>query len=282
MGEMREVLESIQDHTSVEIKERYRNPSIGMGEVLIGHSKSKIWIVNNDFTRTTIIQRDITGGFQGTTSTGVKGEYSESGSVAIPKNREPAITLLQEYEGPFEKVFINGQRKSFVIRNSAHYRNTGSDIRDVVVGVAGQKNWSTFPLLKDALASLDRLEGEIVRKREAEEAAKRKAEELRRKQAEEAERLAREEAKRLEEEARRAEEEASKRPVCLRVPLAGPAPSIEIIPSITEYSGACTLYMERISFAKFSGLLAYRCIGLLFSPGIVPNIFFTAPVVYIS
>ena len=56
MGEMREVLESIQDHTSVEIKERYRNPSIGMGEVLIGHSKSKIWIVNNDFTRTTIIQ----------------------------------------------------------------------------------------------------------------------------------------------------------------------------------------------------------------------------------
>ena len=45
MGEMREVLESIQDHTSVEIKERYRNPSIGMGEVLIGHSKSKIWIV---------------------------------------------------------------------------------------------------------------------------------------------------------------------------------------------------------------------------------------------
>lgn len=148
MGEMREVLESIQDHTSVEIKERYRNPSIGMGEVLIGHSKSKIWIVNNDFTRTTIIQRDITGGFQGTTSTGVKGEYSESGSVAIPKNREPAITLLQEYEGPFEKVFINGQRKSFVIRNSAHYRNTGSDIRDVVVGVAGQKNWSTFPSIE--------------------------------------------------------------------------------------------------------------------------------------
>lgn len=210
MGEMREVLESIQDHTSVEIKERYRNPSIGMGEVLIGHSKSKVWIVNNDFTRSTIIQRDITGGFQGTTNTGVKGEYSEFGSLAIPKNREPAITLLQEYEGPFEKVFINGQRKSFVIRNSAHYRNTGSDIRDVVVGVAGQKNWSTFPLLKDALASLDKLESEIVRKREAEEAAKRKAEELRRKQAEEAERLAREEAKRLEEEARKAEEEARK------------------------------------------------------------------------
>lgn len=210
MGEMREVLESIQDHTSVEIKERYRNPSIGMGEVLIGHSKSKIWIVNNDFTRSTIIQRDITGGFQGTTNTGVKGEYSESGSVAIPKNREPAITLLQEYEGPFEKVFINGQRKSFIIRNSAHYRNTGSDIRDVVVGVAGQKNWSTFPLLKDALASLDRLESEIVRKREAEEAAKKKADEFRRKQAEETERLAREEAKRLEEEARKAEEEARK------------------------------------------------------------------------
>lgn len=208
MGELREVLESISEHTSVEIKERYRNPSIGMGEILIANSKKTIWIVNNDYTRTTVVQRDITGGFQSTTNTGIKGEYSEPGTTAIPKNREPAITLLQEYEGPFEKVFKNGQRKTFVVRCSAHYRNTGSDVRNVVVGIAGQKGWSTFPLLRDALVSLDRLEREINRKREAEEAAKRKAEEFRRKQAEEAERLAREEAKRLEEEARKAEEEA--------------------------------------------------------------------------
>ena len=210
MGELREILEYINEHTSVEIKERYRNPSIGVGEILIAHSKSKIWIVNNDFTRTTIIQRDITGGFQGTANVGIKGEYSELGSITIPKNREPAITLLQEYEGAFEKVFINGQRKTFVIRGSAHYRNTGSDIRDIVVGVAGQKSWSTFPLLREALASLDRLEDEINRKKEAEETAKRKAEEFRRKQTEDAERLAREEAKRLEDEARKAEEEARK------------------------------------------------------------------------
>ena len=39
----------------------------------------------------------------------------------------------------------------------------------------------------------------------------------------------------------RAEEEAKRSPVCLRVPFAGPAPSIEIIPSITEYSGTWTL-----------------------------------------
>lgn len=210
MGELNDVLKSIKDHTSVEIKEKYRNPSIGMGEILIAHSKTKIWIVNNEFIRTSFVQRDITGGYQGTSSTGVKGEYSELGSVAIPKNREPAITLLQEYEGPFEKVFINGQKKSFVIRSSAHYANTGSEIRNVVVGVAGQKNWSTFPLLRDALASLDRVDDEIRRKKEAEEAAKRKAEEIRRKQEEEVARLAREEAKRLEEEARRAEEEARK------------------------------------------------------------------------
>ena len=210
MGELNDVLKAIKSHTSVEINDRYPNPSIGMGEILIANSKTRIWIVNNEFTRTTVMQRDITGGYQGTASIGRKAEYEEKGSYAIPKNREPAITLLQEYEGPFEKVFINGQKKNFVIRNSAHYTNTGSDIRNVVVGIAGQKNWSTFPLLRDALASLNNVDDEIFRKKEAEETARRKAEEIRRKQEEEAARLAQEEARRLEEEARKAEEEARK------------------------------------------------------------------------
>ena len=207
MGELREVLESINGHTSVEIKERYRNPSIGMGEILIAHSKAKIWIVNNAFTRTTVVHRDITGGFQGTTNTGIKGEYYESGSITIPKNREPAITLLQEYEGPFEKVFVNGQRKTFVIKGSAHYRNTGSDIRDVVVGVAGQKNWSTFPKLKEALAKLDKLDDEINNDSEAKEEANKNAEIIW-KQVEEAEWLDPEETRRLKIEAKKAEKKA--------------------------------------------------------------------------
>lgn len=210
MGELNDVLNKIQSHTSVEIRDRYRNPSIGMGDILIAHNQKTIWIVNNEYMRTTIVQKDITGGFQGTTSLGINTEYTESGAITIPKNREPAITILQEYEGPFEKVFINGEKRQFIIKDSAHYSNTGSSIRNVVVGIAGQKNWSTFPLLRDALANLGRVDEEIRKKKEAEEAAKKKAEEIRRKQEEEAARLAREEAKRLEEEARKAEEEARK------------------------------------------------------------------------
>lgn len=207
MGELREVLESISEHTSVELKERYQNPSIGMGEILIANSKKKIWIVNNSFIRTTVVQRDITGGYQGTTNTGIKGEYSEPGTTAIPKNREPAITLLQEYEGPFEKVFKNGQRKTFVVRCSAHYRNTGSDVRDVVVGIAGQKNWSTFPKLKEALAKLDKLDDEINNDSEAKEEANKNAEIIW-KQVEESEWLDPEETRRLKIEAQKAEKKA--------------------------------------------------------------------------
>lgn len=242
MGELNDVLKAIKSHTSVEINDRYPNPSIGMGEILIANSKTRIWIVNNEFTRTTVMQRDITGGYQGTASIGRKAEYEEKGSYAIPKNREPAITLLQEYEGPFEKVFINGQKKNFVIRNSAHYTNTGSDIRNVVVGIAGQKNWSTFPLLRDALASLNKVDDEILRKKEAEETARRKAEEIRRRQ--EAVRLAQEEAKRLEEEARKAEEEARK----LQQDIEAAQNEREII--LSEASKAAAFIREQMSLRR--------------------------------
>lgn len=90
MGELNDVLKSISDHTSVEIKERFRNPSIGMGEILIANSKTRIWIVNNEYEPTTVILHDITGGYQGTASTGGKAEYTEKGSFAVSKNREPA------------------------------------------------------------------------------------------------------------------------------------------------------------------------------------------------
>lgn len=244
MGELNDVLKSISDHTSVEIKERFRNPSIGMGEILIANSKTRIWIVNNEYEPTTVILHDITGGYQGTASTGGKAEYTEKGSFAVPKNREPAATLLQEYEGPFEKVFINGQKKKFVIRNSSHYTNTGSDIRNVVVGIAGQKNWSTFPLLRDALASLDKVDDKIRSIKEAEDNAKRKAEEIRRRQEEEAARLAQEEAKRLEEEARKAEEEARK----LQQDIEAAQNEREII--LSEASKAAAFIREQMSLRR--------------------------------
>lgn len=244
MGELNDVLKSISDHTSVEIKERFRNPSIGMGEILIANSKTRIWIVNNEYEPTTVILHDITGGYQGTASTGGKAEYTEKGSFAVPKNREPAVTLLEEYEGPFEKVFINGQKKKFVIRNSSHYTNTGSDIRNVVVGIAGQKNWSTFPLLRDALDSLDRVDDKIRSIKEAEDNAKRKAEEIRRRQEKEAARLAQEEARRLEEAARKAEEEARK----LQQDIEAAQNEREII--LSEASKAAAFIREQMSLRR--------------------------------
>jgi len=210
MGELKEVLNSIDNHTAVEYRERYRNPSIGRGDVFIAKAgrTQTIWIVNNDLVKTSGVTRDITGAAVSTFDTGTKGEYSEPGSVAIPKNREPAITLLQEYEGHHSKVFINGEKRDFIIKSSAHYYNYGGNVSNVFVGIAGNKNWSSFSSLREALSSLNRLDTDILQKRSAEEEAKRKAAELRRRQEEEAKRLAAEEARKLAEAAKKAEEEA--------------------------------------------------------------------------
>ena len=212
MGELKDVLNSIHSHTTVENHDRYRNLSIGRGEVLIANQKktTTIWIVNNEFISTSTPVKDITGSVVTTSSNGIKGEYSEPGTVAIPKNREPAATLLQEYEGPHSKVFVNGNKCHFIIKNSAHYSNSNGSVSNVYVGIAGNNNWTIFASLKQAVDSLRRLDDDIIRKQAAEEQAKKKAEELRRKQEEEARRLAAEEAKRLEDEAKQAEEEARK------------------------------------------------------------------------
>lgn len=214
MGEFREVLESIKDHTSKENKDRYRNLSIGRGEVgLISNGKlldKTIWIVNQE-TEDQISHRkqvDMTGSVCGVEYVNTNWSLAEDGSIAICKNHEPAQTLLYEYEGTFEKNFNNGP-KNFIIRNSAHYRNTGSDVRDVVVGIAGQKNWSTFPKLKEALAKLDKLDDEINNDNEAKEEANKNAEIIW-KQVDEAEWLDPEETRRLKIEAEKAEKKAKR------------------------------------------------------------------------
>lgn len=212
MGELQEILQKIQKQTLSEIKKRYLNPSIGRGEIMMKAGNEgrnlTISIVNNDFVRTSKVVTDITGAAIGTASMGANGEYSDPNIITIPKNREPAITLLQEYEGAHSKVFINGQRKDFIIKNSAHYYNSGSTISNVHVGVAGDKQWSVFPSLKDALDRLTKLDNEIEEKQKAEELARKKAEELKRQQEEESARLAAEEKRRLEEEQRKSAEEA--------------------------------------------------------------------------
>ena len=50
MGELQDVLKSISDHTSVEIRDHYVNPSIGRGVLMMNGMQAPrtIWIVNND------------------------------------------------------------------------------------------------------------------------------------------------------------------------------------------------------------------------------------------
>ena len=209
MSELRDVLVSIANHTDVENREHYRNPSIGRGELMMkGMSVPKtIWILNSDPQQTWGVNRDITGAAVSTFHTGKKDSYAETDSVAVPKNREFARILLQNYEGHHTCKFMNGQVKDFLIRNSAHYTNTGSSVININVGVAGMSSWSIFQNLRQAAEALNRLDEGIRQSRQKEEEAKRKAEELRRKKQEEEARKAEEEARKLQEEIKAAQEQ---------------------------------------------------------------------------
>ena len=202
MGELNNVLKSIKSHCSVENRDHYRNLSIGRGEMMMNglRSPKTIWIVNSDITPSHGVARDITGAAVTTFHTERKHTYEESGSVTVPKNREFARILLQNYEGHHSCCFANKQKKDFLIKSSAHYTNSGGGITNIHVGVAGMKSWSLFTNLQQALDSLYEVD-ETIRKNEArEEEARRNAEELRKKQQEEAARKAEEEARKLNEE----------------------------------------------------------------------------------
>ena len=208
MGELNDVLRSISDHCSVEGRERYRNLSIGRGEMMMTGMRAPqtIWIVNNNPMPTHGVVRDITGAAVTSFDTGRKDSYSESGTIAVPKNREFARLLLQNYEGHHSCVFVDRQRKDFLIRNSAHYTNNNGDVSNIHVGVAGMKSWSVFNNLREALLSLNKIDDTIRKNKIREEEAKRKAEELRRKKQEEEARKAEEEARKLNAEIKEAQE----------------------------------------------------------------------------
>jgi hypothetical protein len=213
MGELIEILGSINEHCTVENREGYKNLSIGRGEIMMRGMRSPkvIWIINSDtIAKGHRVTYNFAGSAIGTDEIGLKNQYFEPGTTVVPKNRQYARLILGNYEGCHTCQFMNGP-KEFLIKSSAHYINNRKDVTNIQVGVSGMKDWNYFTTLKRAIEELNRTESEIEIKKNAEEEVKRKVEELRRKQqAEEVKRLAQEEAMRLEEETRKAEEELRK------------------------------------------------------------------------
>ncbi len=202
MGELKGVLKSIERHCSVEGAKHYRNPSIGRGEMMMNGLKEPkvIWIVNTEYTPSYCVARNITGAAVTTTYNERNDTFFEPGTVAVPKNREFARILLQNYEGHHSCYFTNHRIQDFLIKSSAHYTNNGGKVTNIHIGVAGMKGWSIFANLQQALQSLREVDDTIRRNRSLEEEALRKAEELRKKQQEEEAIKAEAEARKLNEE----------------------------------------------------------------------------------
>jgi hypothetical protein len=212
MSELREVLDSIKVHCTTEYREHYQNLSIGRGELMMKgmNAPKTLWIVNTESAPSFRIERDITGAAVSTSATGKKDTYSEPGTLAVPKNREFARILLQNYQGPHSCKFMNGQIKDFIIKNSAHYINSSGKVLNLNVGIAGNPSWSIYGSLDVAYWELNKVDRAIEENESLEKEVLIRAEELRKQLHEEAARKAEKEKQKLEEEARKAEEEAER------------------------------------------------------------------------
>lgn len=176
MLNLKDILFQIDKQTTEEIKGSYLNPSIGRGDIMMMHGGKgrilSISIVNKEYKPKSVDRKDINGFTIGRTIRQENTEYEKGGIIVVPKNREPARTLLLEYQGHHSKAFIDNIKRDFLIKNSAHYNNTGREVLHVSVGVSGDKSWSFFPKLKDAISRFKALEQSIKKKQKAEEQAR--------------------------------------------------------------------------------------------------------------
>lgn len=222
MEEVKDILNSIKQHTTAEANAYATNRTIGRGRVKIGTMLEKtIWVANVGYQSSN--RYYTTGdGRVGSVSSSIVHTYSGDASTVISKNTAPGRLIMENYSGTHQYVAPAG-RLTMEIFNAAYYTQPQGRnlVKDLSVGIAGQPRLLNFPDLNNALSSYlklirERAEAEdLIAKRERELTKKRKAEEAAKiaaqKANDEEERRRREDALRLaEEERRRTEEEIQK------------------------------------------------------------------------
>ena len=221
MEEIKDILNSIKQHTSAEAKHSAINRTIGRGRIKIGNMPEKtIWVANAGYESTNRYYTTGDGRVESVSSSSVH-TYTGDGAV-ISKNIAPGRLIMEHYSGTYPYTAPAGSMKMEIFNAAYYTQPQGRDqVYDLSVGIAGQPRMLNFPDLNTALSSYlklirERAEAEdLIAKRQRELEAKRKAEEeakiAAQKARDEEERRKREEALRIaEEERRRTEEEIQK------------------------------------------------------------------------
>ena len=221
MEDIKNILDSIKQHTTAEADAYASNRTIGRGRVKIGKMPEKtVWVANTGYQSSNRYYTTGDGRVESLANSSIH-TYTGDGTV-ISKNTAPGRLIMENYSGTHPYVAPAG-RLTMEICNAAYYTQPQgrNNVYDLSVGIAGQSRLLKFPDLNTALSSYlklirERIEAEdLIAKQEKELAEKLKAEEeakiAAQKARDEEERRKREEELRLaEEERRRTEDEIRK------------------------------------------------------------------------
>lgn len=210
MENIKDILNSIKNHTDAESDNGVQNRSVGRSSVKLGRMGNKtIWITNTTTQSNYDHYTDRIGNVHSVEHPTMH-TYTKDGPT-VSKNKELGIILMDNHTGTFSYRTPQGPM-TVEIHNSSYYTQSTSrkDVYDLRVGISGN-NMLSFKTLEKAVSTYL----EIIKKRdEAEEIIEKKKKELeKQKKIEEEARIAaqkerdEEERRRKEEEIKRVEEE---------------------------------------------------------------------------
>ena len=222
MEDIKDILDSIKQHTTAEEDANAINRTIGRGRVKVGKTLEKtIWVANVGYQSSNRYYTTDDGRVESVSSGNVH-TYQSRGELVISKNVAPGRLIMEHYSGTYPYTAPAGQME-MEIYNAAYYtqQQGRNNVSDLSVGISGQPRLLRFQSLDAAISSYlkiirERAEAEdIIEKRRKELEQKKKIEEeakiAAQKAHDEEERRMREEALRLaEEERRKTEEEIEK------------------------------------------------------------------------
>ena len=226
MEDIKNILDSIKQHTTAEAEVNATNRTIGRGRIRIGNSPEKtVWVANVGYKSSNSYYTTGDGRVESISNANVH-TYIGKGETVISKNIAPGRLIMENFCGIHPYMAPVG-RLSMEILNAAYYtqQQGRNKVYDLSVGIAGQKRLLNFPDLNSALSSYLKLireraetddiiakgEKELENKRKAEEAAKIAAKKARddkeRRKHEETLRIAEEERRKTEEEIQKHKDE---------------------------------------------------------------------------
>ena len=142
MEGIKDILDSIGEHTRAERQQYIRNRSIARGQVTTQEGEDMtVWIVNRQY------------------STGDDWLNVPRGEYTTSKNSRWGQILTDHYQGNYycmgyEKYNLRKvKRIEFKINNSASFLNTPS-IEQLRVGISGENGWRFFHTINDAYNAL--------------------------------------------------------------------------------------------------------------------------------